>query len=205
MTGKEDAVSNLPFPPELRTASIVPRWSIVWTLNKDYVSNHSFFVTMYAVSIARLIGWKGPLDMLMYEALIHDLDETITGDIVSPVKKEILDKAKAATYVQKFMEKRLYYILRTYDWIFTDKAVGTTLYGMDLIVKAADRLDALLFLIVEQRLGNTVIGPRIPDALQQLKDAWWQLPGLSQHVLSAWENEVLPSIEAHKAEGGFGV
>jgi len=202
-------MSNLPFPPELRTASIVPRWSIVWTLNKDYVSNHSFFVTMYAVSIARLIHWKGPYDFLMYEALIHDLDETITGDIVSPVKKEILDPVKAAAYVQTKMKSRLPYMLDTTRQLssinsFPDGSEGFS-PDVQLILKAADRLDALLFLIVEQRLGNTVIGPRIPDALRQLKDAWWRLPGLSQRVMSTWEKEVLPSIEAHKAEGGSGV
>lgn len=198
-------MSNLPFPPELRTASIVPRWSIVWTLNKDYVSNHSFFVTMYAVSIARLIGWKGPFDCLMYDALIHDLDETITGDIVSPVKKEILDRLKAAAYVQSKMRSRLSYMLNTVAWLWGRSVLYTNDADIPLILKAADRLDALLFLIVEQRLGNTVIGPRIPDALQQLKDAWWRLPGLSHHVMTTWTTEVLPSIEAHKAEGGFGV
>lgn len=198
-------MSNLPFPPELRTASIVPRWSIVWTLNKDYVSNHSFFVTMYAVSIARLIGWKGPFDLLMYEALIHDLDETITGDIVSPVKKEILDRLKAAAYVQGKMQSRLSYILETVAWFFIRGTQWSGELDVPLILKAADRLDALLFLIVEQRLGNTVIGPRIPDAMAQLKTAWFELPGYVQGVRNSWEFSVLPSIEAHKAEGGFGV
>ena len=39
---------NRCFPPELRTASVIARWSIVWTLTRDTVSNHSYFVALYA-------------------------------------------------------------------------------------------------------------------------------------------------------------
>lgn len=194
---------KLAFPPELRTASIVPRWSIVWTLNKDYVSNHSFFVTMYAVSIARLIEWKGRLDFLMYEALTHDLDETVTGDIVSPVKREIVDKARADDYVTQQLDCRMPFIFDIYEDLCGDH--GEQLDDVTKIVKAADRLDALLFLVVERRLGNTVIGPRIPDAQTGLEAAWRNLPGRQDLINATWQLEVLPAIEAHGAEGGFGV
>lgn len=197
-------MSDLAFPPELRTASIVTRWSIVWTLNKDYVTNHSFFVMMYAVEIAYLLGWdwKGPrLGVLMYLAATHDLNEIISGDIVSPVKCEILDQDRAAAYFDLKLNERLPRIMRHLaefpdkDWVLDCWPV----------ISAADRLDALLFLITEQRLGNTVIGPRVPDIQDRLEAAWYELPAERGKLQELWNTQVMPSITAHRGQGGFGI
>lgn len=200
-------MSNLPFPPELRTASIVPRWSIVWTLNKDYLTNHSFFVTMYAHDIAEMIGWNGHRAALMYLAMTHDLDETITGDIVSPVKPHIVDPIRSSNYIDTKLMERMPSIMRYIE------GYKTTMLNRELddayrIITVADRLDALLFIITEQRLGNTVIGPRAPDALARLEAAWRDLPyasGCKSDIDDLWHTAVLPSINAHKGQGGFGV
>ena len=176
---------------------------MVWTLNRDYISNHTYFVAVYVVVIAKLIKWKGPYDALMFKALLHDLDELVSGDLVSPVKAEILDVARADVYLKRKLNERIPHLLNLQQLMLTD--CEDRVDEMKLILKAADRLDALLFLIVEQRLGNTVIGPRIPDATAQLREAWFKLPGLEHHLTSIWREEVLPSIEAHKAERGFGV
>ena len=100
------------FSPELRTASVVPRWSIVWTQTRDVLSNHSFFVTLYAEQIARLIRWDGDRARLMVMAITHDLDELVTGDIVGPAKREIIDTDKAQAYIDKNMLQRLPYVVQ---------------------------------------------------------------------------------------------
>lgn len=197
-------MNHLIFPPELRTASVVPRWSIVWTLNKDTVTNHTFYVVFYAYHIAQMIRWDGPVAALMYKALVHDLDETITGDIVSPVKREIVDDERMGDYIRKKMSERLRVVtdeLNNYEVGLNDK----TLDEMDAIIKVADRLDALLFLIIEKRVGNTVIGPRIPSAMSNLEAAWRDLPELPDELDRLWATHVLPSIHAHETSGGFGV
>lgn len=188
------------FPPELRTASIVPRWSVVWTLNKDTVANHSYFVTFYARQIGKLIGWKGSYEDLMYYALVHDLDETITGDIVSPVKAAIVDKKAASVFIDEHMSRTMPNVLNTVQ------DMSAEWHGdIAKIVKAADRLDALLFLITEERLGNTIIGKRTGDAVEKFEEAWWDLPGLIEQQKVTTYATMMAEISWHKDLGGFGV
>jgi 5'-deoxynucleotidase YfbR-like HD superfamily hydrolase len=202
------------FPPELRTASVVPRWSVVWTLTRDTVANHSYYVAMYARSVAKVVGWGGSYALLLFLALTHDLDETITGDIVSPVKDEILDEQRAADYVDVQMQQRLPGIVAEIDAVTDCGELNTPSFNMAKlrqcdeawrIIKVADRLDALLFLIGEQRMGNGVIAPRIPSAEARLYSAWMELPKTQQELQALWQTVMLPAIKAHREEGGNGV
>lgn len=193
------------FPPELRTASVVPRWSVVWTLNKDTVSNHSFYVTFYAHQIARMIGWEGPMADLMYVALVHDLDETITGDIVSPVKDRILDQVASDRYISDKMEERLFTVVRSMNQIKARTAEGWVHADIRAVVKAADRLDALLFLVTERRMGNGVIAPRIPLAWKNFEKAWFDLPQSPAVLQSLYENDIHAAVLEHTDMGGNGV
>lgn len=198
-----------PFPPELRTAAIIPRWSVVWTLNKDTVSNHSFFVALYAYQIAILIGWRGDRSELLFDALTHDLEEIYTGDVVSPTKRAIVDFVKSTAYVRKKMRDTMPSILDQMD------GQCQSMYAEDsaLIVKAADRLDAVLFLTVELRMGNKHVFSRCQDARQQLEDAWMRLPvdeddihaRSGDYLEHLWHDVVLPAIKEHEEVGGSGV
>jgi 5'-deoxynucleotidase YfbR-like HD superfamily hydrolase len=196
------------FPPELRTASIVPRWSIVWTLTRDTVANHSYYVTIYARKIAQLLGWSGNWGALMFLALVHDLDETITGDMVSPIKSEILDADRAAEYIEMKMMERLPDIAQEIhaiaDWD-DNPAKEKMVDDCWRIIKAADRLDALLFLIGERRMGNGVVEPRIVDAQARCHSAWLELPASSEVLQELWQTVMLPAIANHDSQGGHGV
>lgn len=198
-----------PFPPELRTASVVPRWSIVWTLTRDTVANHSFYVAFYARQIALLIDWCDSerikhLDQLVYRALVDDLDETITGDIVSPVKAQIVDDRKAESYIADKMVERLPTVMNTLS-IMDSGTPEPIRDEMRRIIKAADRLDAVIFLTIEKRLGNSVIVSRIPSVLAKLKDAWLALPADVGWLEQLWVREVIPAIRDHETTGGYGV
>lgn len=192
------------FPPELRTASVVPRWSIVWTLTKDNVAVHSFFVTFYAREIARIIKWQGDIGDLMFRALSHDLDELQTGDIVSPVKAEIIDESRAEIYIDTKMRERLPFVMADLDEISeeTDEQEDGEAWA---IVKAADRLDALIFLLFEVRLGNNIISPNIPRAWNRFEAAWKNLPGDKDDLDRLWNTVIVPAVKAHEQSGGFGI
>ncbi len=196
------------FPPELRTASVVPRWSVVWTLTRDTVANHSYYVAMYADAIAGLLKWRNGQGIALYYlnryALIHDLDETVTGDIVSPVKREILNQERADVYIQGKMQERLPAVIDELDMMHAQAFWPE----IQAIVKAADRLDAVLFLVGEHRMGNGVIKDRIPGAMQNLEDSWQKLPcppGGKYLIATTWRDVVLPAIRAHSDQGGNGV
>lgn len=188
-----------PFPPELRTASIIPRWSVVWTLNRDTVANHSYYVAVYAHQIARLIQWDGHMARLLFMALTHDLDETVTGDIVSPVKKAIVDIDRYRDYVGPAMHRRMpdiwSQVIRNMD---KDNEMAA-------IVNVADRLDAVLFLTVERRMGNLHIIDRCNNILQHFNEAWYKLPAPRAKLEELMRTVVIPAVEAHNVMGGNGV
>lgn len=196
-------MTNKFFPPEFRTASVVPRWSIVWTLTRDVLSNHSFFVTLYANQIARMIEWGTDAHryVLMCRAVGHDLDETISGDLVAPAKKAMLDTERAQAYLLGQMQERMPTII---DQMEEHQADDQIWKEAGKIVKAADRLDALLFLTVEKRMGNGVIAPLIPQVYDGLRASWHDLPADPKKLAALWV-DVKDAVTEHATSGGFGV
>lgn len=199
---------NLLFPPELRTAAVVQRWSIVRTLTDDSVSNHSFFVAFYTLQVARLIQWPGPYADLTFAALLHDAEEFITGDLVSPVKREIIDEGKYANFVSQQMKLRMPGVEAQLE-IIMESMWGSSI---DRIIKVADKIDAVLFLITEQRMGNAVLAPLHQDAMENLVLAWHDL-GVETYIeekdraahQDLWNNEIYPAIQAHWKTGSVGI
>lgn len=184
--------------------AIVPRWSIVFTTQRDTVANHSYFVAVYTHMISRVIKWEGPRTYLMFAALMHDLEETITGDLVSPIKKHILDEERMAEYVDHKIFQSMGGLAIEYSDLMEACSTKHT-EEADAIIKAADRLDALLFLIMEERRGNTVVSALTRDAFAKLEAAWRDLPAERSVIDLTWQTVVLPAVEAHKTEGGRGL
>lgn len=190
------------FPPELRTAAFVPRWSIIWTLKQDTIASHSYFVAIYARLIAKLIGWTGPKDYLLLNALAHDLDESVTGDITGPTKKFVLDHE--SSYVDDLMRQRMagvVLLMEEEESNLNDEAIDEA-YA---IVKCADVLDALFYLITEERLGNKVVADPIVKVQASLEGVWRSLPADSKSLSRLWQTEILPAIANHRTQGGQGV
>lgn len=152
-------------PPRLRAAAIIPRWSVIWTQNKDTLASHSYFVAMYALIIADLFEWEGNRAELLEYALLHDIDEIVTGDIVSPVKKGIVDNVAAQVYICEKLAK-------VAPSLATRLGKFTPGDGVTEIVKAADALDAVLFVVMEEAMGNTVMAARFQSAFERLEKAW---------------------------------
>lgn len=200
-------MNNL-FPPELRTASVVQRWSIVRTLTEDSVSNHSFYVAFYALQIARLINWPGPYQDLMFAALLHDVEEVIISDIISPVKKAIVDQGAMSNFLSEQMKLRLPLIETQLDAIYQSIWADS----IENIVKVADKVDAVIFLVIEQRMGNAVIAPLYDDAQQHLRAAWEAL-GLTLYATKyeiaahghLWDDQLWPAIQSHWRHGAIGI
>jgi len=198
---------NTLFPPELRTASVVQRWSIVRTFNKDSVAEHSFYVSYYALQVARLIEWPGPYADLTFAALMHDIEETFTGDVISPVKKQIVDPGALSNFVTEQMKERLPGVEAQLD------AIYESMWGDSIakIVRVADKVDACIFLILEQRMGNTVLAPLHQDAMENLVVAWHELGELIHEGgdLTAhraqWNDQIYPALQAHWKYGSTGI
>jgi len=74
---------------DILRASGVTRWHIVRTVRPQSLAEHTFDVVMIARAIAKIAGHND------YEitkaALLHDLDEIVTGDIPTPTKGRARD------------------------------------------------------------------------------------------------------------------
>ena len=121
--------------------SIVPRWVILRTIQKQSVAEHLFNVERIAVQIA--IEWMGIKDptiifSISQYALHHDDDEALTGDIPST--------AKSFVQVSRVDEVR--------HWAKNSDDVIR-------IVKLADLLEAVWFLLMERKLGNHYIAKHL--------------------------------------------
>lgn len=195
---------NVHFPSELRTMSFVPRWPIVATITKQNVAEHSYYVTLYAYLTARLIQWEGPKSYLMLSALIHDLEETALGDLVGPSKEQIVDRDKYQAFTEAHLTDKFGSIID--DVIDQEEKMKMKYFDeAQAIVKVADRMDALFYLLWEKRLGNSIIDPLIVKARSYLEGAWRALPADEALLSRTYQIYVLNSIKDHENEGGRGV
>lgn len=72
---------------DILRASGVTRWHIVRTTKEQSLAEHLFDVMMIARTIAKVAGVQNDVE-IMKAAIVHDLDEIITGDIPTPTKQK---------------------------------------------------------------------------------------------------------------------
>ena len=167
------------FERELRDASFVPRWTTVRSHRTQSVADHSFYVAIYSEQIAGHLSWPGDRHELLLWALWHDMPETATGDIPGPMKRRISEVAPdtlptidAETMGYRFPSAPV-------DW---DDAHGV---GGDQIVKLANKIDELAWLMTEKQLGNGSINQSVVEntikSAAAIIDVWeatpsWAIP-----------------------------
>lgn len=87
--------------------SAVPRWTIVHTIQKQSVAEHSFNVAVIALCLLDS-GVLPGLDAsrLVRDALTHDADESVTGDTPSTAKtpKDLEDDYQRAVKIADVLE-----------------------------------------------------------------------------------------------------
>lgn len=103
--------------------SHVPRWSIVDTIKTQSVADHSFRVaaiTKYiAEELKRLYNTRLDIDYVVCRALMHDIEESRTGDMPCTRKYSDVNDIK-------------------------DNIARKSLY--DMIIKLADTIEAIVFI-----------------------------------------------------------
>lgn len=140
---------------------LIERWSLMRNSQSENISEHSLEVSMLAHALTIIsnerLGNKLDPNRAAIIALYHDASEIITGDMPTPIKyfnKDIQDAFKNVEDVasERLLEMLPDYMRKYYDPIFFPaKGDG---YLMKLI-KAADKLSALIKCIEERKAGNT--------------------------------------------------
>lgn len=138
----------------------IERWALMRNSIKENISEHSLEVAMLSHALAvignRRLGRSYDADRAALIAMYHDANEIITGDMPTPVKyysdemqslfHGIEDKA-AESLLAMLPED----IREDYRGIFFPTGEDA---GLKPIVKAADKLSALIKCIEESKAGN---------------------------------------------------
>jgi len=158
----------------------VGRFSVYKCHFREDVAQHSYFTALYAMVLADLEkerGTKVDVERLLRMALLHDAEEARTGDIHHPFKHqdeafaEKLDN-RALEWFENLMAGLPPSLAKEYIRLRRSTR-DTSLTEMD-IVKAADKIEALLWAYEEYLLGNVhvrraLIVEDILSKLEQIK------------------------------------
>lgn len=147
---------------------LINRWSLMHCQQRESVLEHSAIVAMLAMlagEIAQTMGKKVDIGVMMSHAIVHDVAEVLTGDVVTPVKKATQTLASEFASLEQEAERKLIKTLP--EWlqgrIETYFAPGG--YEQKL-VKGCDVYAAYLKCRLEISGGNAL---EFQDALGQIK------------------------------------
>ncbi|WP_126993361.1 YfbR-like 5'-deoxynucleotidase [Thermosipho globiformans] len=133
------------------------RWNRMYRNIKSTVAGHSFVVTTIAYIISVQLGLsKDEKEEIIKKALLHDLPEAFTGDVITPTKKKTPELDSLVSLVEKQMfnewvkENKPLSHLEKYEDFAADPFSGDT----GKIVRTADLFAALLECALEIFSGN---------------------------------------------------
>lgn len=139
----------------------IERWALMRNSNSENISEHSLEVSMIAHALALIsnkrLGNQWNAERAAVIAMYHDSTEIITGDMPTPIKYYNDEIKDAFQKVEKIAAGQLLNMLpddlkEEYDSIFFQKEEEDYLWKL---VKAADKLSALIKCIEEEKAGNT--------------------------------------------------
>jgi len=138
----------------------INRWGLMRNTRYETLSEHSFEVAVTAHALAmiknEIFGGSLNADRAAVLALYHDAPEILTGDMPTPVKyynaqtKRAYDEVEQ-TSVNRLMEMLPEELKAPYETILTKREEDAYLWQL---VKAADRINALVKCIEEEKSGN---------------------------------------------------
>jgi len=155
--------SALDFLLDIRSLMTVGRFSVYKCHFREDVAQHSYFTTLYAMILGdmeRKLGTTVDVERLMRMAVLHDAEEARTGDIHHPFKHQDVAFAKALdSRALEWFENSLGGLPSgmAQEYIQLREAVSNGSSIEANIVKAADKIEALLWAYEEYLLGNVQV------------------------------------------------
>jgi len=133
---------------KIRALRNVRRFNFEHCIHYQSVAEHSFFVALITRELVKVMNGRRPFpsypDTCMESALLHDLTESVLGDIPYLVRKNM--DIKALADLEGMAEREL-------D-IVHDMACPSSVAN---VVEYADALELALYLKEERELGNTTL------------------------------------------------
>ena len=134
-----------------RKLSYVQRWGIVPVIRKQSVAEHSFGVAAISVWLAGMSRQACDRAEVLEYALLHDINEAITGDVPSTFKRYIKDAIVG--FESKIPDAEVCELTK-------------------VVVKLADYLEALAYINEEKSFGNSTLGLIEADMLPLFDTAY---------------------------------
>lgn len=143
-----------------RRLAQVKRYHATPLHQNETVAEHSFYVAMIARAICAVLEEKGikvKTQEVLEKALIHDIEEMFSGDIIQPFKysdstlKSLIDKLNIKS-VEKAFEGLPPSLAAHFKKLWKDYHAEVTIE--DKIVKISDRLSLIAYCLEQIRLGN---------------------------------------------------
>ena len=138
----------------------INRWALMRNTSNENISEHSNDVAAiaHALAVIKNVRYGGNLnpERAAFLGLYHDMPEIITGDMPTPVKYHSKDLRNAFAEVENMASERLLSMLpddmkEYYKSAFFPEKDDEYLWK---ILKAADKISALIKCIEEEKAGN---------------------------------------------------
>lgn len=146
----------------LSRMKLIFRWGLMRNTRSENLCEHSFETAVIAHALAVLhntrFGGSVSPERAAVLALFHDAAETITGDMPTPVKYYSPKIRSAYREVEAVAQERLLGLLPpdlkpVYSSVFSAGEPGDA--ALLPLVKAADKLSAIIKCVEEKGMGNT--------------------------------------------------
>ena len=164
----------------------INRWALMRNAREENLSEHCLEVAIltHALCVIGNKKWNKNLSVekAVLRALYHDAAEILTGDMPTPVKYRKEELKTAYKKVEKEAEERLLstlpqYLTEEFGKVFFPEDYAALTYENKLI-KAADKLSALIKCEEELRAGNQEFSTAAMSTRKKVEEMAEELPEL---------------------------
>lgn len=185
--------NNYNFFAMVNRMKYIDRWALMPNANKENIAEHSHSVAVIAHALAlignRKFGKNYNPERAALLALYHDTTEVITGDMPTPVKYYNDEIKSVYKDIEETAGDRLLKMLpddykQDYVPLFHKSDEDKQLWKL---VKAADKISALVKCIEENRMGNREFDIALKSQEQKIADIDMpEVKFFSEHFLKAY-------------------